>query len=252
MMRTVLTSLVLSFSFSLSSIAAEMAATIYDDGKACPGGCDSHVVFSERHNGTLNAYDPAGSRNDPKPCRSGEKCRICFTNSETSCLEAIYRGGGPPENRFDFTPAFFSESCDRSDLPSPLLAKCQELKKTAAILKTRINCFENQEHQKCQELMVKVKERKKKDNVLYEECKSLGQEAFNEQHKNEPELQRELDCAYAKRRKTLSNEKKFRPLLDGACREGTYVGGRGFDCCSGNVFQASIDFKECSIFYPEP
>jgi hypothetical protein len=49
--------------------AQEMTLTIYDDGKAYPGGCDAHVVVNPSDNGTRFAFDPASSRPRPQKCR---------------------------------------------------------------------------------------------------------------------------------------------------------------------------------------
>ena len=38
--------------------AQQMRATMHSDGLACPGNCDAHVVFAQRHNGTPNAFRP--------------------------------------------------------------------------------------------------------------------------------------------------------------------------------------------------
>ncbi len=38
--------------------AEAMRLTIYSDGAGCPGGCDAHVVFQPRHDGTRNAFAP--------------------------------------------------------------------------------------------------------------------------------------------------------------------------------------------------
>src|SRR5947209_10477168 len=87
--------------------AVNMTPTVYDDGKSCPNGCDAHVVFHPRHNGTANAFDPSSSRAAPRECVVGQQCRICFSASDASCMLATYRGAGPPPGRFDFTPAFY-------------------------------------------------------------------------------------------------------------------------------------------------
>ena len=96
-----------------------MIATIYDDGLSCPGGCDAHVVFASRHNGTANPFAPGSSRTAPLRCTVGQPCTICFAAGGTDCLTVRYRGGGPRPGRFDFTPAFFDEQCGQPMLPAP-------------------------------------------------------------------------------------------------------------------------------------
>ena len=69
----------LVWSISALAQAESMRATLYDDGLACPGGCDAHVVFAPQHNGTRNAFlPPLSERGAPKPCVAGSSCMICF------------------------------------------------------------------------------------------------------------------------------------------------------------------------------
>jgi hypothetical protein len=230
--------------------ALEMRPTVYDDGKSCPNNCDAHVVFADSHNGTRNAYDPASSRNAPRKCTVGQKCMICFSEQASSCLAVTYRGSGPPKNRFDFTPAFFEENCEHAGLPVPLARMCSEAKPEVERLRTRVNCFQTPEHPQCKALMKKVMERKAADEVLYAECKSLGQAAFNTKYKNQPAKQRINDCQYEKLKRGGLPQNRWHLLLDGACRAGTYVGRDGLDCCSGNLYQAALLGRECRLFFP--
>ncbi len=241
----------LLFTFNVDG-QRNMQVTVYDDGKACPGNCDSHVVFASRHNGTLNAYKPTSSRRRPQKCQRGEKCRICFSGSSSDCIDVTYRGGGPPKNRFDFTITFFAENCQRRDLPNKLRAKCRRLKRNVETLKTRINCFADPEHSQCKTLMEKAYERKRKDEILYNECKKLGQEAFNRKYQNQPTLKRDLECAYSANRRFLPDGTRYRPLLDGACRGKDLVGKYGLDCCSEKLFKSAMDITECSVYFPKP
>lgn len=242
-----------SASYTSAIQVREMTPTVYDDGKSCPGGCDAHVVFSAVHNGTRNAYDRMSSRSAPRKCTPGQKCMVCFSAADSSCIEVTYRGAGPPAGKFDFTPAFFEENCGRADLPAPLVAICRAANPVVERLRTRhINCFENLEHPKCKEMMYEASRRKAVDDAAYDECKRMGEAAFNRKFINSPSLQRHNDCQYEKLRRGLNPRTRVRwhLLLDGACRPGTYVGKSGLDCCTGNLYQAALLGSECALFFP--
>lgn len=229
--------------------ALVMMPTVYDDGKACPHDCDAHVVFDASHNGTRNAYDPASVRSDPRKCTIGQKCVICFSEADSSCIQATYRGSGPPKNRFDLTPAFFEENCGRSGLPAPIAAICREAIPQVETLRTRLNCFQNPTHPRCKDLMERVAGRKAADEVLYAKCKSLTEPVFNRKYKDRVAMQRFDDCQYELLRRGGTPRKRWHLLLDGACRPGTYVGKDGLDCCSGNLYQTALLDSECKLFF---
>ncbi len=231
--------------------ARKMIATIYDDGKSCPNNCDAHVVFHPTHNGTRNAFDPSSSRSAPRKCTPGQPCRICFSEDDSSCMLATYRGGGPDVGRFDFTPAFYEENCPKPNLPAAFAGQCRSAQPTVDILKNQINCISNPEHEKCKALMETVAKRKAADDELYEECKTLGEPAYNRKYRNQPRKQRSNDCAYEQLRTGGPNRKgeRWRRLLDGACRPGTYVGRDGLDCCSGSLYAAAMLGSECRSFF---
>lgn len=227
--------------------ATNMIATIYDDGKSCPNNCDAHVVFAQRHNGTRNAFDPASSRSTPKKCDLGQQCKICFSENESSCMLATYRGSGPPAGRFDFTPAFYEENCPNPNLPAVFARQCREAQPAMARLKKQINCVTNPEHAKCKTMMQAAARRKAADEIVYNECKTLGEPAFNQKYKNQPRMQRSNDCVYEKL--SLGGGGRWRRLLAGACRAGTYVGRDGLDCCSENLYAAALFGRECRGFF---
>ncbi len=233
--------------FSTLPQARNMIATIYDDGKSCPNDCDAHVVFHRTHNGTRNAFDPASTRSAPRQCVAGQPCNICFSESASSCMSATYRGGGPAVGRFDFTPAFYEENCSRENLPAVFAAQCRSAQPAINRLRTRINCIANPGHEKCRVLMETVARRKAADDVIYEECKTLGEAEFNRRHRNRPRMQRSNDCAYEKLRRGGGG--RWRRLLDGACRSGNYVGRDGLDCCSGSLFASAMLGRECLQFF---
>lgn len=239
-------------SVSAVTAAVNMQATFYDDGKSCPGGCDSHVVFHKSHNGTRNAYDPASSPMRPKECAVGQNCMICFSASPDSCLEIMYRGSGPPVGKFDFTTTFLKENCDRADLPPPLARECRTLKPRVEQLKRHTNCFENPADARCQTLLAEAERRQTADLPLYDECKSLGENAFNRKYANQREKQRTFGCAYEKFG-TGGNPRTgrtWKKLLPGACRPKTFVGRDALDCCSNNLHAAAKLGVECAAFFP--
>jgi len=253
----VLVLLFVSFSFAVMTSfmaapqARNMIATIYDDGKSCPNNCDAHVVFNPSHNGTRNAFDPSSSLDAPKQCAVGQPCKICFSSDASSCMLATYRGAGPAIGRFDFTPAFFEENCPKADLPVTFARQCRSAQPAIDRLKNRINCVANPGHEKCKALMEAVVRRKAADDVLYDECKRLGEAAFNQKYRNQPRMQRSNDCSYERLRTGGPNSRgeRWRRLLDGACRPGTYVGRNGLDCCSGSLFAAAFLGSECMQFF---
>jgi hypothetical protein len=238
-------------SFTAAPQARNMIATIYDDGKSCPNNCDAHVVFNPRHNGTRNAFDPASDRAAPRKCAAGQPCKICFSADASSCMLATYRGAGPAVGRFDFTPAFFEENCPKPDMPAAFARQCRSAQPAIDRLKNRINCVTNPEHEKCKALMEAVVRRKAADDVLYDECKRIGEAAFNRKYRNQPGMQRSNDCSYTMLRTGGPNSKgeRWRRLLDGACRPGTFVGKNGLDCCSGSLYAAAFLGSECQQFF---
>jgi hypothetical protein len=141
--------------FVSAASARNMMLTIYDDGLSCPGGCDAHVVMSRPQNGTRYAFRPGSSRSDPHKCISGDDCVICFGESDATCMHAKYRGEGPGVGRFDFTPAFYSENCSRSDIPTALKDQCGSLDQAARRLHytDAIDCFDASDDPKCKAVM---------------------------------------------------------------------------------------------------
>ena len=233
--------------------AVDMKPTGYDDGAACPGDCDAHVVFHDVHNGTRNAFAPESERNAPAPCRHGEPCRICFGEDPASCTTAVYRGNGPGPGRLDFTPAFFAQRCDDAELPPPLVEHCAFLQRKTAILRARRNCFAEPEHAQCHALMQGVAARKAADELRWAECRALGLDAYNARYAEQPERQRAVACHYEQHPTAVGADgSRWRRLLDGGCGAGRYVGRDGLDCCSSDPGSAAVFHPECDAFFPEP
>ncbi|MEW6267251.1 MAG: hypothetical protein AB1641_29610 [Thermodesulfobacteriota bacterium] len=232
--------------------AVTMKLTMYDDGRACPNDCDAHVVFHSNNNGTPNAYLPSSTPGTYKKCEPNQECKICFDANLENCMVVMYRGNGPHVNIFDFTPAFYEKYCSRPDIPKPLASQCKSLSAQANNLGGLINCIREPNHPKCVEVMRHARKRKKQDELLYQLCKKQGESVFNK-NRSESE-QRCNDCAYEKKGTGGPNSQgvTWKKLLPGACRESTYVGRDGLDCCSGNLFRDGFLGIECIGFYKKP
>jgi hypothetical protein len=164
---------------------------------------------------------------------------------------AMYRGNGPHQNTFDFTPAFYEQNCSNPDIPRALTMQCASLRTQARKLEGRLNCFQAPEHPKCINIMAQGKQRQAQDMPLYEVCRQQGETRFN---RSRPiAAQRSNDCAYEQKGTGGPNSagKRWRKLLPAACRENTFVGQDGLDCCSGNLFHDGPLDVECRNFYPQ-
>ena len=233
-----------------------MQTTCYMDGSSCPGGCDSHVVFSpSRHNSShdtrRNAY-AAGTRFQPEPCRLGKACTICFSEDPDDCLTTTFRGSGPAVGRFDVTPTFLHRHCFqegtldlREDVPLGLRSVCTYISHQAKRLEEKVNCIANPQHPNCEEFMRDQISRREKDLVKYQECLSVGEAQFNK-GKSLFE-QRTYNCAYRK----ISTDhagKLWKDLLPGACQAGTFVSPRGLDCCAADTLTSACS-GDCQGFF---
>lgn len=233
-----------------SALAATVRMTMYDDGKSCPGSCDAHVVFDPTMNGTEFAHLPSAKVKPFGACVKDSDCEICLESGLKQCLVVMYRGAGPSKNTFDLTPAFYQGRCALTDIPALLQTKCKELDKAASGLKDRINCIKDADNLACKALMNSARLKQRDDTVIYDKCRSEGEARFN---KDKPKAQRRANaCAYEFEGTGGPNSKgtHWRKLLPGACREGTYVGRDGLDCCSGNTLSDGSLGLECRAFYP--
>ncbi len=248
MIRLVLFILATAFLGTVAE-AQEFRATIYSDGLSCPGDCDAHVVFANRHNGTKYASAPASSRQNPEPCRNGRECRICFGSADSSCLKVIYRGGGPSDFTFDFTPAFFESYCGRSGLPGPVDQLCGSFQRRYDdYTRDAVYCVSDPRNSRCRDKIAEAEARKAEDKVLYDECLRVGEAAFNRAH---PRAQRRsLSCAYERHGTGGPNSRgtTWRRLLPAACQAGAYVGRDGLDCCDSNHMSLGGLGKECTPY----
>jgi hypothetical protein len=241
----------------VSAFAAEpainMRVTMYADGRSCPGGCDAHVVLHATRNGTRNAFHgDISARANPERCHSGEYCTVCLGEADNTCMSARYRGHGPHRDALDFTPAFFEENCNKANLPERFLAKCRSLSKTVTRLRDEhLNCFVEHDDIRCRSVMTRALLTKEADFPFYNECKRLGESGFNRRYADRSEMQRRHDCAYSNSiRRTNSSGRSWVILMPAACREGTFVGRDGLDCCSSSVYAAAGLGSECSEFFP--
>lgn len=236
-------------SFACVAQAETIRLTVYDDGRSCPGDCDAHVVFDDALNRSDFAHLPGTQKGE---CIKGQKCEICIESGRKQCLEVTYRGRGPTKKTFDLTPAFFRDACATPPTQPALGAKCKELKKDGQALEGRVNCIANPGHAKCVEMIAHAKAARDLDEPKYEQCVRVGEEKYN-QGKSKSE-QRANTCTY----EFLSNGgpnshgTRWRKLLPGACREGTFVGPYGTDCCNGFPFEDGPKGAECKFYYPKP
>lgn len=232
--------------------AVAMKITLYDDGLACPGGCDAHVVFHPSHNGTLNAFaPPRAAPTALQKCQPGGRCMICFDADIANCMVATYRGSGPTRGRFDMTPALFEQGCGRPGLPAAFAAECARLSDAALRLgyERRINCVAEPGLPLCSMMIAPRKAAQEQDATEREKCLRLGQSAYNAQQADE-RLHRTHGCNYFLNQKgrNSAGETWFK-LTPGACRPETYVGRDGLDCCSASVFAAAAFHPECRGFF---
>jgi hypothetical protein len=235
--------------FSSIAHAETIKLTIYDDGLSCPGGCDAHVVFHPSMNGTEFAHDPSTPNEPYRKCVNGQICTVCVESGLRQCLQVVYRGGGPPPNTFDFTPRFYESACSAASGQSVLGSKCRELERAAAGLANRINCIAFPASDGCRELIATAAKAQLQDRVEYNQCRASGEAAYN---RLKPiESQRSLACAYERVGTGGPNSRgrTWKKLLPGACRDKTFVGRDGLDCCSGSTLADGPLGRECNGFY---
>jgi hypothetical protein len=233
--------------------ARDMTPTIYDDGMSCPAGCDAHVVINNADNGTRNAFSVDSSQSNPRKCRNGEPCNICFSNAADSCMRAVYRGAGPPAGKFDFTPAFYDQNCSRPDIPQSLKRQCEALDRAARNLgyQSATNCFASATAPACTEIVAEAARQQVADRPERDKCLMLGESAYNQQQPD-PKKRRSNACNYTQQRLGGPNAKgvTWRKLMPAACRDGTFVGRDGLDCCSTNTRFAASVHPECKRYFP--
>lgn len=248
----ILSMLLLVASNCYAADAKKIKLTIYDDGVSCPANCDAHVVINPADNGTKNAYLPSSKRTSPKKCISGESCTICFDKADDSCMNVIYRGGGPPAGTFDFTPRFYDEKCSSDKIPAALTSQCNSLDSAAkkAGYNDRVNCFEKPDDPKCTDVLKTAEELQKADVPKRDQCLKVGEKSYNKAQTDKSE-RRSNNCNYTEDAVGGTPEKRWRKLLPAACRPGTYVDQFGLDCCSGSVRFAAANHPECVAFFPK-
>ncbi len=248
--RFIIGTCALTIAAGASTALAVPRLTIYDDGLACPAGCDAHVVFHPTLNGTAFAFAPASKPGVYEKCTPNTACRLCFDGA-TSCMVVMYRGAGPHPRAFDFTPAFYEASCGKADIPPALAAQCRILAQAKKTLEGRVNCIRSPDHPKCATLIEEAREAQAKDRQLYAECLRLGESAFNATRPVSE--QRSNDCTYEMKGTGVNSQgKTWKRLRPAGCRDGTYVGPNGTDCCTGNLFADGPQGAECRVFYPQP
>lgn len=244
-------SLFLLTAFGVLPANAELIRlTIYDDGLSCPAECDEHVVFHPSLNGTQFAHKPTTIVAPFAKCVDGETCRICLESGGKQCLETTYRGDGPSPKTFDFTPAFYLKACAGQPQQVSLQNKCNELRNAAKALDGRVNCIAEPNAANCELIIEAARKLQLADRIDYQSCLAIGQTKFNSNRIKEE--QRSIKCAYERYGTGGPNSKgvTWKKLLPGACRNGTFVGRDGLDCCSGNTLSDGPFAHECRPFYP--
>jgi hypothetical protein len=253
MRRMYLLAAVLVLAVCTPANARNMTPTIYDDGMSCPAGCDAHVVINNADNGTRNAFSVDSTRSSPRKCRSGEPCNICFSDAADSCMQAVYRGAGPPAGTFDFTPAFYDTNCGGTGIPQALKQQCEALDRAARNLgyQRATNCFASPAAPACIAIMAEAARQQAEDRPERDKCLSLGESAYNQQQ-SDPKKRRANACDYTQQKLGGPYAKgvTWRKLMPAACREGTFVGRDGLDCCSTNTRFAASVHPECKRYFP--
>lgn len=235
---------------ALAAPGRKMKLTAYDDGLACPGGCDAHVVLHGRDNGTANAHLPSDAPGTFTRCRTGQPCRICFDADGTSCVDVMYRGGGPGPGSFDLTTTFYESRCAGAASPGPELRQaCAERERGAARLRPRLSCIDHPDEAPCVGLMAQARAAQERDRSGYVRCLEVGEAAYNSGRPGEE--QRSLACAYEKvGTGANSHGGTWKRLLPGVCRDGSLVGRDGTDCCTGAPdHDGALGRWECAIYY---
>jgi hypothetical protein len=232
-----------------------MTLTHYDDGLACPGGCDAHVVFRGVHNGTKNAFAPPMSNRAlpaPPKCDAGRVCVICFGVVDTTCMETVYQGSGPPAGRFDVTPALLEKHCADPAAPKSIADKSRALENAAKKFDGKINCLREPGKVECAAVVKAARDAHAADKPEYAACQKIGAKAYNKTQAD-PLKHRSImaGCAYAQNlREQNSKGHTWQRLMPGACRPGTFVGRWGTDCCTGLALtDAAYGGGECASFY---
>lgn len=235
-----------------STAPTSMRLTIYDDGLSCPGGCDAHIVANPADNGTGFVSDPASPRTSPRRCTPGSSCRICFESANSSCMMALYRGGGPSRGTIDATPAFYAANCGHPGIPTVLAAQCASLDR-AVVRKgydRKINCLGGSTDSRCGPILAAAAARAAADAPRLASCRSLGEAAYNARQ-TDPRLRRSNACLYSQMSLGGPNSAgtRWKILLPAACRPGTFVGRDGLDCCSADLRFAASTHPECSGYF---
>lgn len=235
--------------------------SMYEDGRSCPNGCDSHVVLSNSggFNGSIYAFSPPLSSrfSDRKACSSGgqasSKCIVCFEKADDSCIEVSFRGAGPHPWTFDFTPAFYKEWCENPSAPRRLRAQCADWQRKANRYQWNINCIANSNIDACINIMETANADLKNDFPYYQECLN-DERKFNEKYRKlgRSDALRIHKCTYYENQ-LVNNDRGlgWHRLTPASCVAGTFVGTYGTDCCSQELFNVvAFGWPECKKYYP--
>lgn len=202
----------------------DLQATCYDDGDACPGGCDPHVVANPQTNGTARLHAPGSSAPHWAKCRNGAACEVCFGDEPVpGCLDVTFRGSGPDPGRADFTASWWASTCQGDDLPTTLASECRRIRSGAGLLEGKVSCLANPAAPGCAGV-APVAETVAAARAEVRACLESTNGSWR--------------CHYKGPNGTLS---------PGSCTNGA-VNASGWDCCNGDpVHDACV--TGCSRYY---
>lgn len=161
---------------------------------------------------------------------------------------------GPHKGRFDFTPAFYESTCSAQSLPDVLAEQCRSFERQYNDLtRDAVYCLSDPTYSGCDELLAAAESSKVSDQPFGDECREIGEAAFNRKYAAEPAKQRSLSCAYEKvgTGGPNSSGQTWKRLLPAACQPGAYVGRDGLDCCDSNKMSLGGLGRECTNYTVE-
>jgi hypothetical protein len=206
--------------------AAPLRPTCYDDGAACPGSCDAHVVAKEIENGTARLHAPGASAANWTKCARNADCEVCLDGEPEHCFRVMFRGHGPESGRADFTATFWSGVCATEPASPTLAGECRRIRSGAARFATRKSCLAEPNRTACVGVVP--------DEAAVREA-HRAIEACEEKKRR---LHSNVDCNYQGPGGRLS---------PGACQR-VAVSKDGWDCCNGDAFHDAC-VTTCDKYY---
>jgi hypothetical protein len=206
--------------------AGPLRPTCYDDGAACPGSCDAHVVAKKIENGTARLHAPGASAPTWTKCARDAACEVCLDSKPEHCFQVPFRGYGPDPGRADFTATFWSTTCATEPGSPALAAECKRIRSAAAKLATRASCLTTPSHPACVGAVP--------DEAAVREARAAMETCEQEKRRQRTDV----DCNYQGPGGRLS---------PGACPKAA-VSKAGWDCCNGDAFHDAC-VTACDKYY---